>query len=30
MEGDWDLLITIEKKGVKDTTIFSISNVKNR
>ena len=28
MEGDWDLIITIEKKGVKDSAIFSISNVK--
>jgi hypothetical protein len=30
MEGDWDLLITIENKGVKDSAIFSISNVKNK
>ncbi len=28
--GEWDLLITIEKKGVKDSAIFSISNVKNK
>lgn len=27
MEGDWDLLITIQKKGAKDTTAFPISHV---
>jgi len=27
MEGDWDLLITIQKKGTKDTATFPISHV---
>jgi len=27
MEGDWDLLITIQKKGAKDTATFPISHV---
>ncbi len=28
MEGDWDLLITIEKGGVKDTASVAIRNVR--
>jgi hypothetical protein len=30
MEGDWDLLVTIQNGGSHDTATFSISNVKKK
>ena len=30
MEGDWDLLVTIQNDNSRDTATFSISNVKKR
>jgi len=30
MEGDWDLMITIQQNGAKDTAIFTVSNVKKK
>lgn len=30
MEGDWDLMVTIQKKGAKDTATFPISHVKKK
>lgn len=30
MEGDWDLMVTIQKKEAKDTATFPVSNVKKK
>jgi hypothetical protein len=30
MEGDWDLLVTIQNDNSRDTATFSISNVKKK